>query len=608
MKLSMKIMLVVFSVVSQTCLSQTDFWQATSGPPGTTYSLVRDSGGTVVAGCNSATFFSTDNGGQWISGSGLPNAAYFSMTQSVSRSIFSGTTGGYVFRSTDIGATWTVANTGWIAVGVFALTSNSAGHIFATNSGVFRTTNEGASWSGGILPDFAMPYSIIIDSAGVIYTGTYNHGIFKSFDNGSSWTPCGGNFANTIVRSFLIDDRGGIFTCANQNVFYSSDHGATWEMRSSGLPNSPIFAMVMNKSKHIYVSTNDGGVYRSKNKARNWSNVGTGLTTLTCWSLITEPSGFLQVGTTAGVFRSRQSTTLLSLPRDSILFDTVRVGQSMADSVLVRNMGTETLSISSTQSSISDFTVTPHSVTMPAGSEMWFHITFSPGSFGPIEGSIVFTSNANTSPDEVYLSGIGKGAFLQFSTKEVSVGTVSVGTFRDTTFLLHNAGNDTLQIVDILSSQPVFTVHRGRSWLAPGDSTTDSIRFAPVHNGEIAGLLIYQSNATSSPDTVRVAGVGDTTTAVMEQTDELLQFRLHQNFPNPFNSSTVIRFDIPRDGFVTLQVFNLVGEEVASVLNKTISQGEHSVVWNAEGFPSGVFFYRMRCGSFVETKKLMLIR
>jgi hypothetical protein len=86
------------------------------------------------------------------------------------------------------------------------------------------------------------------------------------------------------------------------------------------------------------------------------------------------------------------------------------------------------------------------------------------------------------------------------------------------------------------------------------------------------------------------------------------EFNLSQNYPNPFNNSTVIKYAIPEEGLVTLKVFNTIGEEVAELVNDTKQTGNHEVSFDATGLSSGLYFYRLQAGSFVETKKMVLLR
>jgi hypothetical protein len=83
---------------------------------------------------------------------------------------------------------------------------------------------------------------------------------------------------------------------------------------------------------------------------------------------------------------------------------------------------------------------------------------------------------------------------------------------------------------------------------------------------------------------------------------------LGQNYPNPFNPSTTIEFALPHSGFVTLKVYNVLGEEVASLLNEDHPAGTFKATWDASGMPSGIYFYRLTAGKFVQTKKMVLMR
>jgi len=90
------------------------------------------------------------------------------------------------------------------------------------------------------------------------------------------------------------------------------------------------------------------------------------------------------------------------------------------------------------------------------------------------------------------------------------------------------------------------------------------------------------------------------------------EFSLQQNYPNPFNPSTVIQYDIAKNSQVSLKVFDMLGHEVASLVNEYQNAGKYSVQFNTENgiksLSAGVYFYRLKAGSFVSVKKLMLIK
>ena len=87
------------------------------------------------------------------------------------------------------------------------------------------------------------------------------------------------------------------------------------------------------------------------------------------------------------------------------------------------------------------------------------------------------------------------------------------------------------------------------------------------------------------------------------------EFALGQNYPNPFNPTTVISFDVPTSSKVTLKVYNLLGQEVATLLNDVqLDAGEQSIQFDASKLTSGVYFYRIQAGGFVAVRKMVLVR
>jgi hypothetical protein len=85
-------------------------------------------------------------------------------------------------------------------------------------------------------------------------------------------------------------------------------------------------------------------------------------------------------------------------------------------------------------------------------------------------------------------------------------------------------------------------------------------------------------------------------------------FSLEQNYPNPFNPSTLIKYGLPQDAHVELEVHNVLGQRVAVLVNEKQSAGYHEVVFHRTALPSGMYFYRLRAGSFTQAKKMLVLR
>jgi hypothetical protein len=85
-------------------------------------------------------------------------------------------------------------------------------------------------------------------------------------------------------------------------------------------------------------------------------------------------------------------------------------------------------------------------------------------------------------------------------------------------------------------------------------------------------------------------------------------FNLEQNYPNPFNPTTIINYQIPELSFVTIKVYDVLGNEIEILVNEEKPYGYYEVEFNADEITSGIYFYRLQAGSFVETKKMVLMK
>lgn len=85
-------------------------------------------------------------------------------------------------------------------------------------------------------------------------------------------------------------------------------------------------------------------------------------------------------------------------------------------------------------------------------------------------------------------------------------------------------------------------------------------------------------------------------------------FELSQNYPNPFNPTTVINYALPTQSDLKLTIYNLRGEQVAILIDGTVPAGNHRVSWDASNVSSGIYFYRLRAGNFVQTRKMLLLK
>ena len=133
-----------------------------------------------------------------------------------------------------------------------------------------------------------------------------------------------------------------------------------------------------------------------------------------------------------------------------------------------------------------------------------------------------------------------------------------------------------------------------------------------VHGSATFYLQAYYTSAkkwagTLFFDNLTLVGI-DALTGVALNPSSPYQYKLYNNYPNPFNPSTTIRYELRVEGNVSLKVYDLLGQEVKTLVSERQAAGDHSVVFDARALASGAYFYTLRSGSFVKTEKMMLLK
>ncbi|HMD13731.1 MAG TPA: T9SS type A sorting domain-containing protein, partial [Bacteroidota bacterium] len=145
-----------------------------------------------------------------------------------------------------------------------------------------------------------------------------------------------------------------------------------------------------------------------------------------------------------------------------------------------------------------------------------------------------------------------------------------------------------------------------------------------IQGAEFPVTLSWQENANSVKASIVIDGKetflnGKATIRIVNPSSTILlkllgtpaipsAFALQQNYPNPFNPSTKFSFSVPKTSQVSIKIYDVLGREVVTLLNEKKDPGEYTLTWTAASIPSGVYFYRMSAGNFVQTKKMVLLK
>jgi len=195
--------------------------------------------------------------------------------------------------------------------------------------------------------------------------------------------------------------------------------------------------------------------------------------------------------------------------------------------------------------------------------------------------AICYSSNGGNSWRKVFLPGIGYITGIEFENERVGY---ACGVWRADT-----SSQDSRGII-------YKTVNGGRSWFKFYRTQTQEYGLRDIE-------IINRRLIFSLTNSLWVFG-SHHSNSVNDKSDEMLK----QNFPNPFNPTTKISYTIPYSGFLKLEVFDISGRQLVTLVNEPKTAGTHSVEFNGNNFSSGTYFYKITAGEFIETKMMVLIK
>ena len=594
---------------------------------------------------------------------GLPRQSVRSVLASPDGTLWFGTSGGLCRRT---GAEWTVFTTdhGLPSNTVNDMAMDSTGILWiATGAGV--ASFDGSEWSlysGDISPGNSYVYSVTVDCTNTKWFGTQSRGLYKF--TGGFWTNLNENsgIISNMIRSIATDPYGR-FWCGgmgganyfdgfefkeytlenspvgnfinsivvdnNRTAYYGDSRRgitartltASWQyyyLRESGPVSNRILDITHKGSDIVWLAT-DGGVTRFSPQGWITYTSEDGLAGNYIRSVAADHRGLIWFGLMDGLINSFDNLVvwnkynLEAEGTDNIIADILpdRAGRLWFST----NRGIQMFDGSAwhkylfTDGTINIFV---RGAAIDSHDKLWFATGNGVNSFDGTTWGL-YRATHGLADNDVYSVAVGPDDNVWFgTTKGVSRFDGTSWTNYDTTngladnfvnaaaadpmtgFLWFGT-NKGLSIFDGIAWQS-FTQDRGLS-----DNDVNSISFDSLGNAWIG----TESGASMIP-----AG---TVTDIRETPSVPRLFSLHQNFPNPFNPSTTIRYELPKASRVRLVIYNILGQEIRTLLHADASPGLHEIAWdgrNNGNLPatSGVYFYRLETSEFAEARKMLLIR
>jgi hypothetical protein len=210
-----------------------------------------------------------------------------------------------------------------------------------------------------------------------------------------------------------------------------------------------------------------------------------------------------------------------------------------------------------------------------------------------ITNNILWANTTNFSnPQQILVSG-GSATVSYCDTQDgyLGIGNLNVyPQFADTNFILANGS----PCVDAGDSSSVYN--------DPADSVNPGLAKFPAKGTRRSDIGAYGGAGSFLLSGVMVIGVKNINSNVPGE------FKLYQNYPNPFNPTTNIKYQIVSNSFVTLKIYDILGKEIATLVNENLTPGSYEVKFNGEGLSSGMYFYKLTADNYTDKKIMMLIK
>jgi len=536
---------------------------------------------------------------------------------------------------------WTTTTTTIGRVYGMVVDENNPSTMYACglDQGVYKTTNSGANWTqmnNGLTNIQVQAMALCKNSSQVLYAGTApgaNDGIYKSTDGGTSWTRIVNGIAEPVgtlgVQALMVHPTNpniawvAIFSGAADAVnglYKTTDGGANWFPITNGIgtiKNFLSFAMSPTDPNTIYTgssfsvatSTGPSAIYKSTDGGANWFLSSTGLPTD---PTEINPVRTLNVSTanpnvvTAGLFVN--TVTLLGgfyLSTDAgASWVQKNNGLPIVTGKLIRSAAIRPLFDNQFYLGL-DGTAPIGVWATINGGDSWFD--FNGGTMlnsytiralvlNPTGNHTLFAGRASATAN---LGGVYEYTFSFVPVELVSFSAEVFGGKVNLSWMTATELNNYGFQVERRNSESIEWVNIG--FVNGNGSTTETRYYSFSDNSVSVGKYFYRLKQLDFSGSFEYSNEIEAT--ILEVLND---FTLNQNYPNPFNPSTKISFIIPQSGFTTLKVFDVLGNEIAELIEGELDEGSYELQFDASGLSSGIYFYSLTSGEFTKTMKMIL--
>lgn len=599
-------------------------------------------------------FYSRDNGETWQHATNFSNGYNGLLAEDTAGNYYAYSTGNFspnvpeygIYRSQDRGTSWEYFALAGFRIITLFFTSQGT-WLAAINGGVFRSIDRGHTWQHILIANAGFSH-FVEDAFGNIFALSQRAGIYRSSDDGQSWIKISqGLPQKKDINDLVIDTKGRLFAGVysteidSSGVYLSTDQGNIW--RPHGLNEFPIEALAVDANDNLFAGTGSRGIYRSLDHGTTWIESNTGLTCVTIWDMATNSKGDI-FATNSRLFRSTdhgQNWQLVYEPEvrtvairdeDTIflgVFNSVfRSGDNGKSWKMIRFLTSDRSIANIAFNSAGHVYISTYGSEIYASKddgETWSVVTsfadqirieklaidYADRIYAIKEnGTLLLSRDAGRTWDTLYAGS------QYYAIKDLVILPVDQLYIGSVDGLLYSSDLGK-HWQTIIANQYVRYVSKlwcdntGQFFAATGEGIFISSDAGHTWRQENSGMG-RQSILAIVKSSDGYVYVGTQDFGIFQSRDRafspLQNFSLSQNYPNPFNARTRIDFTLNKSSLVRLTIFDILGREIASLVNLTLPSGKYSVAWNNSEASSGMYFYRFQTDEAIVTRKMLLFR
>jgi photosystem II stability/assembly factor-like uncharacterized protein len=458
-------------------------------------------------------------------------------------------------------------NTGWIS----------------NKYSVYKTTNGGINWTGNLISNNDDILNVIFLNENTGFAGTAKGRIFKTNNGGANWTVMLDNFKTNNRGVSFINNNTGFIVSDGGIIYKTTNKGGNWI--SNHTCSVPLYAIYTDSLTGCFAVGNSGFVLHSSNYGNNWTqSILTG--NLYSVKFINQNTGII-CGSSGTIYRTENrgaNWSLLTSPTAVNL-----TGISFANSNTGWISGSNGYILKSTN----------------AG-QNWITCYVFPE---PRQNYDVNFINESTGNVINYLQYAYPSPYIYSCIYTTTNGGNNWYLNYQYPLLYPYQGQPRMTSINISNTGSGYiTATNGDLFL-----TTNGTNFYIYHNYFLTGLNASCFNNSGSSWVVGDNGLVLSSLNLNVRIRNLNnivadKFDLSQNYPNPFNPFTKIKFSLPKSCKVEISVYNITGKLIEILANKVLGNGTYEILWDAQAYPSGIYFCKMNSNEFTKSIKMLLIK